>query len=60
MGSSGWERQRVLQGCPGAGFELTTERNPLEAGLLDTVCLDKGCFMGQVGSTWRFVIVHCV
>lgn len=48
MGSSGWERQRVLQGCPGAGSELTLERNPLEAGLMHTVNLDKGCFMGQV------------
>lgn len=48
MGSSGWERQRVLQGCPSAGCELTLDRNPLEAGLLHTVNLDKGCFMGQV------------
>lgn len=47
MGSSGWERQRVLQGCPASGSELTLDYNPLEAGLSAAVSLDKGCYMGQ-------------
>lgn len=47
MGSSGWERQRVLQGTPAAGAELVLEYNPLEAGLSQSVSLDKGCYMGQ-------------
>lgn len=47
MGEEGWERQRILQGRPAAGRELTLEVNPLEAALYDAVSLGKGCYIGQ-------------
>lgn len=47
MGSTAWERLRVLHGRPTAGKELVDEFNVLEAGLWKTVSLNKGCYIGQ-------------
>ena len=41
------EATRVLRGLPENGRELTEERNPLEAGLLEAVSFSKGCYVGQ-------------
>ena len=38
---------RVERGMPVAGKELTEDYNPLEAGLLDYVSFNKGCYIGQ-------------
>ena len=38
---------RVEQGEPATGAELTEERFPLEAGLLDEISFTKGCYTGQ-------------
>lgn len=34
-------------GLPFPGKELTSDYNPLEAGLWHTVHFDKGCYIGQ-------------
>ncbi|XP_002975902.2 putative transferase At1g60990, chloroplastic [Selaginella moellendorffii] len=47
MGSSAWERLRILQGRPVPGKELTDEFNVLEAGLWRTISQTKGCYIGQ-------------
>ncbi len=41
------EAIRVERGMPAAGKELTEDYNPLEAGLLDYVSFNKGCYVGQ-------------
>jgi len=41
------ETWRVLEGLPAAGYELTEEHNPLEAGLRDAISFTKGCYVGQ-------------
>ena len=41
------ESWRILLGLPISGHELTEDHNPLEAGLRDAVCFDKGCYVGQ-------------
>ena len=41
------EAIRVERGMPVAGKELTEDYNPLEAGLLDYVSFNKGCYVGQ-------------
>ncbi len=41
------EAIRVERGVPVAGKELTEDYNPLEAGLLDYVSFNKGCYIGQ-------------
>ena len=41
------EAIRVEGGVPMAGKELTEDYNPLEAGLLDYVSFNKGCYIGQ-------------
>ncbi len=41
------EAIRVERGVPVAGKELTEDYNPLEAGLLDYVSFNKGCYVGQ-------------
>lgn len=46
-GHRGWEAQRVADGVPAAGSELTLDYNPLEAGLWSAVSFDKGCYCGQ-------------
>lgn len=47
MGSNTWEKLRVLQGRPAPQKELTNEFNVLEAGLWNSISLDKGCYKGQ-------------
>jgi hypothetical protein len=47
MGEKAWEQLRIAQGRPMPDRELTDEFNPLEAGLWHTICLTKGCYIGQ-------------
>ncbi|CAL1385535.1 unnamed protein product [Linum trigynum] len=47
MGSNAWEKLRVVQGRPAPGKELTDEFNVLEAGLWNSISLNKGCYKGQ-------------
>ncbi|XP_043721983.1 putative transferase At1g60990, chloroplastic isoform X2 [Telopea speciosissima] len=47
MGANAFERLRILQGRPFPGKELTNEFNVLEAGLWNSVSLNKGCYKGQ-------------
>ena len=46
-GEQVWEQLRVQQGRPAPGKELGADYNPLEAGLWQTLCFDKGCYIGQ-------------
>jgi folate-binding protein YgfZ len=46
-GDPAYEALRIEQGAPLPGRELTPETNPLEAGLLDSIGLRKGCYTGQ-------------
>ncbi|KAA8536549.1 hypothetical protein F0562_029027 [Nyssa sinensis] len=47
MGSKAWETLRIIQGRPAPSKELTNEFNVLEAGLWNSVSLNKGCYKGQ-------------
>lgn len=47
MGSKAWETFRVFQGRPAPGKELTDEYNVLEAGLWNSISMNKGCYKGQ-------------
>ncbi|GMH14994.1 hypothetical protein Nepgr_016835 [Nepenthes gracilis] len=47
MGSNAWERLRIYHGRPEPGKELTNEFNVLEAGLWNSISLNKGCYKGQ-------------
>ncbi|AFZ47592.1 folate-binding protein YgfZ [Cyanobacterium stanieri PCC 7202] len=47
MGNQTYETLRILQGKPKPDHELTTDYNPLEAGLWDAISFDKGCYIGQ-------------
>ena len=38
---------RISNKVPIAGFDLTENVNPLEAGLLDLIDFEKGCYIGQ-------------
>lgn len=38
---------RISNNIPIAGFDLTEDVNPLEAGLLDLIDFEKGCYIGQ-------------
>lgn len=42
-----WEQLRLEAGRPAADRELTTDYNPLEAGLWQAISLSKGCYIGQ-------------
>jgi folate-binding protein YgfZ len=46
-GEQVWEQLRVQQGRPAPGKELGADYNPLEAGLWQALCFDKGCYIGQ-------------
>jgi folate-binding protein YgfZ len=46
-GARALEASRIIRGLPAAGFELTEDYNPLEAGLREAVSFDKGCYVGQ-------------
>ncbi|XP_068313400.1 putative transferase At1g60990, chloroplastic [Pyrus communis] len=47
MGSNAWEKLRIFQGRPAPQKELTNEYNVLEAGLWNSISLNKGCYKGQ-------------
>jgi tRNA-modifying protein YgfZ len=47
MGDRLWENLRILQGRPAADRELTSDYNPLEVGLWQTISFSKGCYIGQ-------------
>lgn len=47
IGDRIWEQLRIQQGRPVPDKELTEDYNPLEAGLLQTISFDKGCYIGQ-------------
>lgn len=47
LGDRVWEVLRIQQGRPVPERELTEDYNPLEAGLLQTISFDKGCYIGQ-------------
>ncbi len=42
-----YETLRVEAGLPSAGSEITSDYNPLEAGLRESICFQKGCYTGQ-------------
>jgi folate-binding protein YgfZ len=42
-----WQQLRVQWGRPAPDRELTDDYNPLEAGLGQTISLNKGCYIGQ-------------
>jgi tRNA-modifying protein YgfZ len=46
-GEEAWEILRIEDGLPAFGRELTDEHNPWEAGLDDTIHMNKGCYIGQ-------------
>jgi folate-binding protein YgfZ len=46
-GDQAWEWLRIQQGRPAVGAELTTDYNPLEAGLWHDISFSKGCYIGQ-------------
>ena len=47
LGERAWNQLRIEQGRPMPGLELTTDYNPLEAGLWRTLSFSKGCYIGQ-------------
>ena len=47
IGEKGWETLRIAEGRPKPPTELTTDYNPLEAGLWRAISFDKGCYIGQ-------------
>ncbi|XP_022726091.1 putative transferase At1g60990, chloroplastic [Durio zibethinus] len=47
LGSNAWEKLRITQGRPAPEKELTNEFNVLEAGLWNSISLNKGCYKGQ-------------
>jgi tRNA-modifying protein YgfZ len=47
MGDRLWENLRIRQGRPAVDRELTSDYNPLEVGLWQTISFSKGCYIGQ-------------
>jgi folate-binding protein YgfZ len=47
MSSQGYECFRIFHGIPREECELTSEFNPLEAGLAHAISWTKGCYIGQ-------------
>jgi folate-binding protein YgfZ len=47
VGTEALEMVRIEQGVPVQGNELNEDANPLEAGLLDHISFNKGCYIGQ-------------
>jgi tRNA-modifying protein YgfZ len=47
LGDRAWQQLRVQWGRPVPDRELTDDYNPLEAGLWQTISLNKGCYIGQ-------------
>ncbi len=46
-GEEALELLRIERGVPVQGKELTEDANPLEAGLIDYISFNKGCYIGQ-------------
>jgi tRNA-modifying protein YgfZ len=46
-GEECWEDLRIRQGRPAVDQELTSDYNPLEVGLWQTISFTKGCYIGQ-------------
>ncbi len=47
IGEEALDLLRIEQGVPAQGRELTEDANPLEAGLIDLISFNKGCYVGQ-------------
>lgn len=47
IGGEALELLRIERGVPVQGKELTADANPLEAGLIDYISFNKGCYIGQ-------------
>jgi tRNA-modifying protein YgfZ len=47
MSTQGYECFRIFHGIPREECELTSEFNPLEAGLVHAISWTKGCYIGQ-------------
>ena len=47
VGTEALDMLRIEHGVPTYGSELTEEVNPLEAGLVDFISFNKGCYIGQ-------------
>ncbi|MCY3638254.1 MAG: folate-binding protein YgfZ, partial [Chloroflexi bacterium] len=47
VGSYALELVRIERGVAGYGSELCEDYNPLEAGLIDFISFNKGCYIGQ-------------
>ena len=47
LGTEAWDLLRVDNGIGEAGQEYTEAYNPLEAGLIDMISFNKGCYVGQ-------------
>ena len=47
MGDDALELLRIERGVPVQGKELIEDANPLEAGLIDYISFNKGCYIGQ-------------
>ncbi|MBM4015418.1 MAG: aminomethyl transferase family protein [Planctomycetes bacterium] len=47
IGETAWSQVRVEAGIPLHGREISDNANPLEAGLLNAVSFNKGCYIGQ-------------
>ncbi len=47
VGAQPLEVVRVEQGMPAYGKDMSEANNPLEAGLIEYISFDKGCYVGQ-------------
>ena len=47
VGSQALELVRISNGIAGNGGELEEDYNPIEAGLMDFISFNKGCYIGQ-------------
>lgn len=47
VGEQAFHAKRISRAIPFPGSELTTEINPLEAGLKSLISFTKGCYVGQ-------------
>jgi folate-binding protein YgfZ len=47
VGPEALEAARIERGVPAFGSELNEDHNPLEAGLMDSISFNKGCYVGQ-------------
>jgi folate-binding protein YgfZ len=47
VGPEALEAVRIERGIPAFASELNEDHNPLEAGLIDSISFNKGCYIGQ-------------